>query len=157
MARMTRSAQYALEGIIDERAASKKAELEKRVEDARGKQSGAVDAKFDGFKKELKALIAEAASKFDALKGKYKVDVIGRYYDDGSATFEQVVDCFRRSDFRDYVKSSDKKLSDELGKAKDELKAFETKVANAKRELILRSTLNASYESVMDFINGLSF
>ena len=156
MSRMTRSAQYALEGIIDERAASKKAELEKRVEDARGKQSGAVDAKFDGFKKELEALIADAARKFDALKGKYKVDVTSRYYD-GSMTFEQAAEYFRRSDFRDYVKSSDKKLSDELGKAKDELKAFETKVANAKRELILRSTLNASYESVMDFINGLSF
>ena len=156
MARMTRSAQHALEDIIDERAASKKAELEKRVEDARGKQSGAVDAKFDGFKKELEALIAEAARKFDALKGKYKVDVTSRYYD-GSMTFEQAAEYFRRSDFRDYVESSDKKLSDELGKAKDELKAFETKVANAKRELILRSTLNASYESVMDFINGLSF
>ena len=156
MSRMTRSAQYALEGIIDERAASKKAELEKRVEDARGKQSGAVDAKFDSFKKELNALIAEAARKFDALKGKYKVDVTSRYYD-GSMTFEQAAEYFRRSDFRDYVSSSDKKLSDELGKAKDELKAFEAKVANAKRELILRSTLNASYESVMDFINGLSF
>ena len=156
MARMTRSAQHALEDIIDERAASKKAELEKRVEDARGKQSGAVDAKFDGFKKELEALIAEAARKFDALKGKYKVDVTSRYYD-GSMTFEQAAEYFRRSDFRDYVESSDKKLSDELGKAKDELKAFETKVANAKRELILRSMLNASYESVMDFINGLSF
>lgn len=157
MARITATTQRALESIIDERAASKKAELEKRVEDALGKQSGAVDAKFDGFKKELKALIAEAACKFDALKGKYKVDVTSRYYNGGSMTFEKMVDNFRCLDFRDYVKSSDKKLSDELGKAKDELKAFETKVANAKRELVLRSTLNASYESVMDFINGLSF
>ncbi len=156
MARMTATTQRALESIIDERAASKRAELEKRVEDARGKQSGAVDAKFDSFKKELNALIAEAARKFDALKGKYKVDVTSRYYD-GSMTFEQAAEYFRRSDFRDYVSPLDKKLSDELGKAKDELKAFETKVANAKRELILRSTLNASYKSVMDFINGLSF
>lgn len=155
MAKITKQAQEILCQMIDEKAASKRSELENAADNANEK-------KREAFRGDVVLARAEIATAYEAYVNNVE-SILERRRLKFSQPYYGITDLCRNNryirkaeDIYGYFESTDKsKMLDNGGKT--ELALFNEKVEKAKREIVLRATLSGDYDEIMKLINDTNF
>lgn len=155
MAKITKQAQEILCQMIDEKAASKRSELE-NVADKENEK------KREAFRGDVVLARAEIATAYEVYVNNVE-SILERSHLKFSQPYYGITDLCRNNryikkaeDIYGYFESTDKsKMLDNGGKT--ELALFNEKVEKAKREIVLRATLSGDYDEIMKLINDTNF
>lgn len=155
MAKITKQAQKILCQMIDEKAASKRSELENAADKANEK-------KREAFRGDVVLARAEIATAYEAYVNNVE-SILERRHLKFSQPYYGIDDLCtnnryirKAEDIYDYFESTDKsKMLYNSGET--ELALFNEKVEKAKCEIVLRATLSSNYDEIMKLINDTNF